>query len=308
MIETLKQWAALRGEKLQVFPAGRLQDIQIEIEDFRANEDLNGFHKWITTNLYKFDLPAAEFTIRSIFLMAIPHPFYANVGFVRNGKKYQFVSLVVSEIDQTESELTSILAAQGYQIKPAIDLPLKRLAVKSGLAVYGRNNICYVDGMGSSFLFAAYFSDLPCETADWLELRLAERCANCQACFNNCPTGAIRRERFLIDNERCLSNLNESPGEFPAWLPETAHHCLYDCLKCQAICPMNKDILQNIGEPVEFDEEETSMLLAGNPLDTFSSEFQEKARRLGIERWFSNIPRNLRVLMDLSDRQLYVYR
>jgi len=60
--------------------------------------------------------------------------------------------------------------------------------------------------------------------------------------------------------------------------------------------------------PVEFDEEDTSMLLAGNPLDTFSSEFQEKARRLGIERWFSNIPRNLRVLMDLSDRQLYVYR
>jgi epoxyqueuosine reductase len=28
-------------------------------------------------------------------------------------------------------------------------LPLKSLAVRSGLAAYGRNNVCYVPGMGS---------------------------------------------------------------------------------------------------------------------------------------------------------------
>ena len=40
-----------------------------------------------------------------------------------------------------------------------MNIPLKRLAVESGAAVYGRNNITYVDGLGSlysSVIFLMY--------------------------------------------------------------------------------------------------------------------------------------------------------
>ncbi|MFW5685834.1 MAG: 4Fe-4S double cluster binding domain-containing protein [Spirochaetota bacterium] len=123
---------------------------------------------------------------------------------------------------------------------PASRLPLKRLAVSCGLAVYGRNNITYVAGMGSFLTLAAHYSNLEPEDLDWSEPVTAKACARCEACVAACPTGAIRADRFLIDNERCLSYFNESPGTFPPWLSANVHHCVYDCLICQSACPMNR--------------------------------------------------------------------
>ena len=130
---------------------------------------------------------------------------------------------------------------------------------------------------------------------------MAERCTHCWACVKNCPTGAIRKDRFIIDNERCLSNLNESPGEFPAWLPKSVHHCLYDCLKCQIICPMDRAYLDHVIGPVQFSEEETELLLSGGPLDAFSPELKQKSKLLGLDPWIENMPRNLKVLFELND-------
>jgi epoxyqueuosine reductase len=38
---------------------------------------------------------------------------------------------------------------------------LKRLAVRSGLARYGRNNVTYVEGMGSFLELSASLTDMP---------------------------------------------------------------------------------------------------------------------------------------------------
>ncbi len=301
MVENFKDWALRRGEKLQVIPVERLQDVKAELEIFSKTEALNGFQKWIISDLYNFAVPEAGFPINSIIILAIPHPFYANVEFTRLGKQYNFLSLVISDFDRAEKDLQDFLAQNNYHITPAGSIPLKRMAVKSGLAEYGRNNITYVDGLGSLYSFASYFSDVPADEDVWMDVRMAERCTHCWACVKNCPTGAIRKDRFIIDNERCLSNLNESPGEFPAWLPKSVHHCLYDCLKCQIICPMDKDYLNHVIGPIQFSEEETERLLSGGPLDAFSPELRQKSKLLGLDPWIENIPRNLKVLFELSD-------
>jgi len=304
MVDSLKQWAAVHGDKLQIVPIRRLQDMKIELEAFREKEELNGFQKWIIHNLYRFDLPSAGFPIRSMIIIAIPHPFYARVEFVWQVKNYHCLSLVMSDFDTTEKYLNDFLGTTNHHLLPASNLPLKRLAVKSGLAVYGRNNICYVEGMGSVFSLAGYYSDVKCDDGDWMELRQSDRCTHCWACVNHCPTEAIRKDRFLINNERCLSNLNEGPGEFPEWLPKSVHHCLYDCLKCQIICPMNKAYLDNIIGPIQFSEDETEMLLSGGPSDAFPPALKQKSKLLGLDQWLGNIPRNLKVLFVLSDHPL----
>ncbi len=236
-----------------------------------------------------------------MLLLAIPHPAYANVVFEKQRKAYTFQSLVMSDFMRTDQYLQETLSSLGYHLVSAVDLPMKRLAVRSGLAVYGRNNITYSEGMGSFLSLAAYFSDIPCESEDWSEIRLAKACTNCQICTKNCPTGAIRKERFLIHNERCLSYLNESPGEFPAWLPETVHHTLYDCLRCQLKCPMNKDHVNQVIEGIRFSENETQWLLSGCAYQYFPSALQEKADQLGLTDWLPAIPRNLKVLFKLSE-------
>jgi epoxyqueuosine reductase len=285
MMQAFMEEALVHGEKIQLIPIHRLQSIQHELESFTTNEDVNDFQKWIVNDLYTFDVPTVGFTIESIMLIAIPHPAYAEVEFEWQGKTYHSLSLAMSDFDTTERNLKSVLAQKNFHIISAPHLPLKRLSVKSGLACYGRNNICYIEGMGSMFSFVAYFSDIPCDHDCWMEIRKADMCAHCKICFNNCPTGAIRENRFLIDNERCLSFFNENAGEFPEWLPVSVHHCVYDCLKCQINCPMNKDYVNNVIGPIAFSEDETHMLLSGSPFETFSPAFQQKSQLLGLDQW-----------------------
>jgi len=57
------------------YPSVVYRTLKAELEVFSKTEELNGFQKWIISDLYKFDVPAADFTIRSILIIAIPHPF-----------------------------------------------------------------------------------------------------------------------------------------------------------------------------------------------------------------------------------------
>ncbi|TCL59716.1 epoxyqueuosine reductase [Hydrogenispora ethanolica] len=304
MIELLSQEILSHGDKSRILPLERLADLQKDIAEFEERQDLNGFQKWIAGSLYQFDSPAADFGSRSLLIIASPNPAYAKVIFHWQGQKVPLICLARSEMGKkaaparTKQYLTRFLKPLGYHIQAAPRLPLKRLAVRSGLAAYGRNNICYVEGMGSFFTLVAYFSDIPCDAGDWHELRVMEHCQSCNACLKNCPTGAILPERFLIDNERCLSYFNESPGDFPDWLPRSVHHCLYDCLMCQRICPQNRERIDHVTGPVEFDEAETALLLSGKTLPEFPPALRRKVRFLGMDEWLGAMPRNIRVLLE----------
>jgi len=301
MLPSFIQEAFTHGEKATLIPMHRLECVRNEIERLTHDEILNGFQQWIVNDLYAFDVPDAEFTVSSIILLAVPHPFYAPVEFNYHGKTYHCLSLVMSDFDSAEQSLQNALQSKNYHLIAAPNIPFKRLAVQSGFAVYGRNNICYIDGMGSNFSFNAYFSDMPCDNGDWAAVKMASRCAHCTLCVKHCPTGAIRQERFLIDNERCLSYLNESGESFPEWLPKTVHHSVYDCLQCQMACPMNAAQIKRVGELVRFTESETEQLLAGTHVDTFSASFRKKAVYLGLHQWPDGIAKNLNAIIELSN-------
>lgn len=308
MVELLAQEIRRHGDAFRILPIERLADLKKDIGDFQKDANLNGFQKYITNSLYRFELPAAEFVTRSIIIIAAPTPAYAKVIFDWRGHKIAALSLARSDMGKkaapaaTKQYLTRLLKPAGYHIQAAPQLPLKRLAVRSGLALYGRNNISYVAGMGSFFTLVSYFSDIPCTEDSWHEIRSLEQCQKCTACLHNCPTGAIAAERFLIDNERCLSYFNEGPGDFPEWLPDSAHHCLYDCLMCQNICPQNKDHLNHVIGPLEFNETETGLLLSGKTMKEFPAALQKKVIFLGMDSWLGAIPRNMRVLFEKAAR------
>ena len=116
MVHSLKQEALVHGDKLQMLSINRLQDLEKEIEFFRENESLNGFQKWIVNNMYKFEVPTAEFTIKSIIIIAVSHPSYAKAEFVQQGKKYNFLSLVMSDFDAIEKYLNDFLITKNYHV------------------------------------------------------------------------------------------------------------------------------------------------------------------------------------------------
>ncbi len=280
-----------------LIPIKRLEQLREELEAFQREEELNGFQRWIMGELYQYELPKAGYDVQTILLIALSHPTYAEVELGWQGTEYKVKSLVMPDFENADARIEEHIRSGGYHCSPADNLPLKRLAVQSGLANYGRNNITYMEGLGSNVSYKAYYTDIPCEEDSWRPVTTSEACKNCKLCINNCPTGAIRPERFLIDNQRCLSALNEVPGEFPDWLPESTHHTMYDCLRCQEICPMNKEYKDDVLRSVRFSEEETGLLLEGAPFDTLSNSMRARIKLLGLENYLSALPRNLSILL-----------
>jgi len=301
MNDVLLKTAQENGDCLKIVPIKRLENLRNELARFQAEYDLNGFQKWIVNDLYSYEPPKTAYKIQSIIIVAMPHPAYAEVEFKYNGKCYTIFGLVSSEHDKTEHYIKTTLEQAGYHVEPAPRLPLKRLAVQCGLAEYGRNNITYVPGMGSHLSYAAYFTDMPPVEDSWREVCVAKQCNNCTMCLDKCPTEAIKKDSFLIDNSRCLSAMNESADAFPDWLPFSVHHTIYDCFRCQQNCPMNKNYNNKLDAPINFNEEETERIIKGPPYDKISRELKQKIKILALDKWPDGISRNLLLLFDLID-------
>lgn len=177
-------------------------------------------------------------------------------------------------------------------------LPLKLLAVRSGLALYGRNNITYVPKFGNFHRLIAFYSDYHSPVDNWQEKKALPLCASCKACLNACPTKAIQKDRFLIRAERCLSYLNEkdSKHEFPKWLNASAHNSIVGCMHCQRVCPYDKDMLGWYEDRGNFNEEETAYLLMGKFSGQKAKRIERKLKRVGLD--LTLFPRNLEVLLN----------
>jgi len=198
--------------------------------------------------------------------------------------------------EDVQSVLEAWLRDDGYRVaKPK--LPLKTLAVRSGLAEYGRNNISYVPGMGSFFQLVGGLSDVPCDDDPWREAKALDRCASCVACLRHCPTGAITDDRFLLRAERCLTYHNEAAADLPDWIDPSWHHCLIGCMRCQAVCPENRAVRDWVEDRAEFSEQETALFVQRVPLDRLPAETAARVRSLEINEDFRLLCRNLSLIV-----------
>jgi epoxyqueuosine reductase len=289
-----------RGWKGRIVPIHHLADLR---------EAIRGRHECglIDEALYQeqldflsFDPPADLPDARSIVIVAVPTP-QMRIAFHWHGRSVPVLAppTYVSYTPRTES-VQAVLAAwlrdDGYRLaKPR--LPLKTLAVRSGLADYGRNNICFVPGMGSFLQFVGAFSDLPCEDDPWREAKALDRCASCVACLRHCPTGAITSDRFLLHAERCLTYHNEAAANFPDWIDPSWHHCLIGCLRCQTICPENQAVQDWVEDRAEFSEQETDLFIRRVPLDRLPAETAAKIQGLEINEDYRLLCRNLSMIL-----------
>ena len=303
VIKELYQHLSKAGFKSSIVSIQHLPDLQRGLEDLLEQGILRrDFYDEIMT---RYDLhwdfePSAELpTAKSIIITAVQQP-KVNVKFKLSGKTYCAV-IPPTYLHNTDKVVLNIISLHlgnyGYKVCDAL-LPTKLLAVHSGLATYGRNNITYIDGWGSYFRLRAFFSDIPCTTNNWKELKMMDLCKKCNACIKRCPTNAITKDRFLIDATRCITYLNEGEDEFPKWIDPSWHNCLIGCMICQDICPANKDYTNWIVPGGEFSEEETLMTLEGVSKDELPFETTEKFKKLYMDGWYNLLQRNLDVLIS----------
>ncbi len=128
-----------------------------------------------------------------------------------------------------------------------------------------------------------------------------EECKNCSICLNSCPTGAIRKENFVIDVGKCISLYNEMDSDFPDWIPIDAHNALTGCMKCQFSCPGNKDVINKTLQLGTVTENETKAILNGTPSVELLENLTEKLNGfipVTSEEHFHMFTRNLSVLLE----------
>jgi epoxyqueuosine reductase len=192
---------------------------------------------------------------------------------------------------------SSGLHERGYRVEDIV-LPAKSLAVHAGLATYGRNNITCMEGWGSFFRLKAFCTDLPCGADSWQEPKMMDQCQECVACVKACPSGAIDRERFVIHAERCVTFLNEKTADFPGWVDPGWHSCLIGCMRCQDVCPLNRDNVDGVIDGPEFSEEETSLILGVSPPASLPARTAQKLKKVYMLDEYEVLPRNLKVLIE----------
>lgn len=297
-----------RGYQARSVPLHHLQDLREEIETSHRQGLLDDefYQEWLAG--FEFGPPNSLPGAASLIVVAVPRP-QIRVDWHLNSTLHSVIipPTYVGYNDtrqRIQQDLAELLAPTGFHVAPA-RVPLKLLAVHSGLGQYGRSNICYIPKLGSFFQLVAVYSDLPCPQDPWQEARLMEACQNCHACRKHCPSGAIPSDRFLLRAERCLVFHNERSGRypFPAWLDPAWHNCLIGCMLCQRACPQNQVVLAWIEPGEEFFPDETELLLReGVQLDQLSVTTVDKLKRLDLADSVDALPRNLGVLLAQSGR------
>jgi epoxyqueuosine reductase len=291
------------GLRARIVSIARLGDLRRALHDRHAQGQFDPEFFRLRLSRFEFTPPADLPDAASLIVVAKPRPQH-QATFTRQGAT---VALTIPptyvHYEAVREEIAALLSAwlapPGYGVARA-RLPLKTLAVRGGLADYGRNNITYVPGMGSFHQLTAYFSDLPCTEDAWREPHVMDRCQKCHACRSACPTGAIPSDRFLLRAERCITYHNEQPAGVPfsAGLDPAWHNCLVGCMHCQRVCPETLPFLGWFDGCEEFDEEETALLLSGAVRDQLPPATAAKLERLDLLDSLDTMSRNLGIFFS----------
>jgi epoxyqueuosine reductase len=301
VVESLEKELLSEGVESKIVPISRWKDVRDEMTEVLDGFTDPGILKYIRT-YFDFDIDKSLQNPGSLLIMGVPSPKF-RFHFNQDGKEIEVIVphsyLDPSRTnDRIESILERTLGAGGTQFA-RLRIPAKLLAVRSGLARYGRNNITYVGNMGSQVRFMIYALDLHVEYQEWHEKRKMDRCNGCDLCLDNCPTGAIDRSRFLLRAEKCLTYFNEEEDEIPEWVDSSSHNCLVGCMICQDVCPENGDVAKEIVEGATFSEEETKALLRAANIEDLPSDLRKKVEDTDLSSLYPVLPRNLGLLLGV---------
>lgn len=300
--KALKSKIEAVGYKMKSFRVEHLEEISNEFTHLAEQGMLD--KSFFEDNLTSFSFNCRNLLNNAKSVMVIASPQYKSlVEFRYKGKAYEAVIPPTYKYPEINNKVEEILNGVFYETgfsftKPV--LPLKLLAVRSGLGRYGRNNVCYISGLGSFIRLSAFISDYEFEEDSWGDMKAMESCGSCTVCIDSCPTGAIAKDRFLIHAQKCITNFNEYDTSIPDWINPDCHDSIVGCMKCQAACPYNSKLIDLTDERICFNDEESELILDGCAFGKLPPETRNRISSSGLEIYYHVLPRNMRLLMNTS--------
>jgi len=299
----IQAWAGERGYRVAWCGPDVLDRVREDIQNRRAAGEFDDFFwKERLSPYFKNDPPG---DIRTVIVVAAPQPGYTLDFQHERGTITTFIPPTFAyNVDiwrEARSRISKLLGDE-HRVD-GLPVPVKATAARTGLVQYGRINVTFIPEFGSYYQLMGFVTDaeIP-EPVPIVEPRVADSCEKCRACLRACPTGAIVEDRFLIRAERCICFWSEFGNDvpWPEWMPNSAHHCLVGCMRCQEVCPQNRGKLRIERLSAEFAREETALLLAG-PEDEQDPAWKavcDKFSSVGLYQFETITRRNLRSLLE----------
>jgi epoxyqueuosine reductase len=300
LIAMTRQELLNEGILSRLVPISRLEEVKAEIMGVLSSMTDQGLIKYINA-CFDLQLEKAISDPKSVLIMGLSSPKVC-FRFANGGRTIDaIVPPTYLDYTSTKAKIESILGktlGANNRKYGFLQIPAKLLAVRSGLAEYGRNNITYVGDFGSHVRLSVYATDVPVGEHEWHEKRMMDSCESCEVCLRNCPTGAIDKSRFLLRAERCLTLINEEETEIPGWVDSSWHNCLVGCLRCQDVCPVNHKVSKQYAEGISFSDDETEILKRTTRLEDLQGELREKVESSGLSNVYPVLPRNIVLLLN----------
>lgn len=165
----------------------------------------------------------------------------------------------------------------------------KALARNAGLGWIGKHTNLINERAGSWFFLGELYTDLELPT----DTPGIDRCGDCHACLDACPTGAIIGP-YRLDARRCISYLTiELRGSIPEELRPLIGNRIYGCDDCQLVCPWNRFTQATCEDDFqprhELDASDLVRLFSWSEEEFVRNTQGSAIHRIGYECWLRNI-------------------
>jgi epoxyqueuosine reductase len=164
--EELVETMAATGCKTGILPIRYLESIRAEIQALHDSRIISDEVCQLIRQFHHYDYSDRDYPVNSIIVIASPSTL---IRTYINYKGQRMAVVIpptyidyVTEPMTIEQSLNKVLNPAHYRAARVHSLPEKPLAVASGIAEYGRNNVTYVEGMGSFALLSVYYSEKNC--------------------------------------------------------------------------------------------------------------------------------------------------
>jgi epoxyqueuosine reductase len=102
----------------------------------------------------------------------------------------------------------------------------------------------------------------------------------------------------MVKAERCLTFHSESRKPLPGWIDKKWTNAIIGCMRCQSICPANREVLSRIETWDTFSMEETESFAAARSAEEIPPRVASKLESLGLGGYIDVMGRNLGLLLN----------